>query len=175
MSNPVVLVPHDPAWKHLASEEAARISALLAGQLIAIHHVGSTAIPGIKAKPILDFLGVVHSLEAFDEHPGLLEKIGYQARGEMGIPGRRYFKKPAQGMDTHHVHIFQAGDANIDRHLLFRDYLQTHPKVARDYEHLKEELAVKFANDSPSYADAKTEFIRDIERRAALWRGSIFA
>jgi GrpB-like predicted nucleotidyltransferase (UPF0157 family) len=114
MPNPVVLVPHDLAWKQLASAEAALISALLTDQLIAIHHIGSTSIPGIKAKPILDFLGVVHSIEVFDEHPGLLEVIGYQAKGEMGIPGRRYFKKPAQGTDTHHIHFYQDGDATSD-------------------------------------------------------------
>jgi GrpB-like predicted nucleotidyltransferase (UPF0157 family) len=173
MSDPVILVPYDPIWKQLASEEALRISACLKDQLYAIHHIGSTSIPGIKAKPILDLMGVVKDLTLLDQCSHLLEQIGYKARGENGIPGRRYFSKPSQGARSHHLHFFQIGDPNIDRMLLFRDYLLAHPVMASAYEGLKEILAAEYSNDRRSYSDAKTAFIRDIERRAIQWKQNV--
>jgi len=170
MSHPVVLVPHDPAWKYAASDEASRIRGILGPHQIAIHHIGSTSIPGIKAKPVLDLLGVVSRIEVLDQNPRLLQRLGYDARGEIGIPGRRYFRRPPDGPATHHLHCFAQGDPNIDRHLLFRDYLLSHPETATAYERLKEALAARFPNGSPAYADTKTDFIRDIERTAAEWR-----
>jgi GrpB-like predicted nucleotidyltransferase (UPF0157 family) len=170
MPRPVILAPYDPAWPRLAAQEAARIADVLGEELIAIHHIGSTAIPGIKAKPILDLLGVVRSLRFLDQDPGVLDPLDYRPRGEMGIPGRRYFSKSANGPRTHHAHFFQIGDSNIDRHLNFRDYLVAHPAVAREYERLKESLAAKFPMDSPAYSNAKTEFVQEIERTAAEWR-----
>ena len=170
MSRPVVLVPYDPAWPRLASEEAARIARALGDELIAIHHIGSTAVPGIKAKPILDFLGVVRRLLFFDETPSVLEALDYKARGEMGIPRRRYFSKSANGPRTHHVHFFEIGDPNIDRHLQFRDYLIAHPDVASEYESLKEGLSRRFPTDITAYTDAKSDFIQAAEKAAARWR-----
>jgi GrpB-like predicted nucleotidyltransferase (UPF0157 family) len=170
MSRPIILVPHDPTWPKLASEEASRITLVLGDELIAIHHIGSTAIPGIKAKPILDLLGEVQRIEFFDERPELLGQLDYRARGEMGIPGRRYFSKSANGPRTHHIHFFQSGDPNIDRHLLFRDYLLAHPEAAAEYERLKVVLAARFPEDITGYTDAKTEFIQAAEQAAARWR-----
>ena len=169
---PVVLVPHDPAWKQLAAEEAARVAGVLGSQLVAIHHIGSTAIPGIRAKPILDLLGVVNQIQVLDENAHVLERLDYRPRGELGIPGRRYFSKPQAGTRTHHLHCFEQGDPNIDRHLLFRDYLLAHPNAAADYDRLKAELAARYPNDSLAYTDAKTDFIRAIERSAVEWRQS---
>jgi len=170
MSRSVILVPHDPTWPRLALEEASRISSALGNELIAVHHIGSTAIPGIKAKPILDFLGVVRRLQFLDENPGMLEQIDYRARGEMGVPGRRYFSKSANGPRTHHIHFFQLSDPNIERYLLFRDYLVAHPLAAERYERLKEDLARHFPNDISAYTDAKNEFIRATEQAATRWR-----
>lgn len=164
---PVVLAPHDPAWKQMAAEEAARVAEALGSHLIAIHHIGSTAIPSIRAKPILDLLGVVHRIQALDENVHLLEQLGYRPRGELGIPGRRYFSKPQEGTRTHHLHCYEQGDPNIDRHLFFRDYLLAHPEAAAAYDRLKTELAAKFPDDTLAYTDAKTDFITTIERKAS--------
>ncbi len=164
---PVILVDHDPAWKGLAAAEAARVAEALDVHLIAIHHIGSTAIPGIRAKPILDLLGVVDRIEVLDENAHMLEQLGYRRRGELGIPGRRYFSKPREGTRSHHLHIYEQGDPNIDRHLFFRDYLLAHPEAAAAYDRLKTELAARFPNDTLAYTDAKTDFITAIERKAS--------
>lgn len=173
MSRPVLLLPHDPAWPRLASQEAARITLLLGQQLIAIHHIGSTAIPGIRAKPILDLLGEVRRIEFFDERPDLLHPLDYRARSEMGIPGRRYFSKSASGPRTHHLHLYQSGDPNIHRHLLFRDYLLAHPGAAAEYERLKLALAAQFPDDTTAYTEAKSLFIQAAEQAADRWRVTI--
>lgn len=162
MSRPVILTAHDPQWSHLAAQEAVRISDVVRSILMAIHHIGSTAIPGIKAKPIIDLLGLVTDLEALDLQTSALSEIGYRPWGDFGIPGRRYFTKDASGLRTHHLHCFAEGDPNIERHLLFRDYLCAHPEAAAQYQELKEALAVRFANDSEAYAEAKTPFIEQI-------------
>ena len=137
--------------------------------------MGSTAVPGLAAKPIIDILPVVRHIEHMDSLAGEMEKLGYQAMGEFGIPGRRYFIL-AQG-DTHifHVHSFQQGDPEIDRHLDFVAYLSAHPEAARAYAELKQRLAVKYRDDPESYTLAKTDFIRSIESLAKSWRALQFS
>jgi GrpB-like predicted nucleotidyltransferase (UPF0157 family) len=90
---PIVLVPYDPKWVAVFQNESERIQRALGSQLGALHHIGSTAIPGIAAKPVIDMLAVVDRVEALDESPLLLTALGYEALGEFGIPGRRYFRK----------------------------------------------------------------------------------
>jgi len=175
MSRPVVLVAYDPAWPRLASEEASRIADALGDELIAIHHIGSTAIPGIKAKPILDLLGVVRRLQFFDDAPEVLDPLDYRARGEMGIPGRRYFSKSANGPRTHHIHFFEIGDPKIEGHILFRDYLAAHPKVAVEYERVKVDLAARFPDDVTAYTDGKSDFIQATYTAATEWRATASA
>jgi GrpB-like predicted nucleotidyltransferase (UPF0157 family) len=170
MTRRVVLVDHDPMWHEMAREEAQRVSEALAPEVVAIHHIGSTAIPQIKAKPVLDFLVYVRDLGALDANQGRLAEIGYVARGEFGIPGRRYFVKDTRGVRTHQLHCFLNGDPEGERHILFRDYLRAHPDEASTYERLKMELAERFGHDTNVYADAKTEYVREVERRARIWR-----
>ena len=162
MSRPVILAAHDPQWSDLAAQESARISDVLRSILVAIHHIGSTAVPGIKAKPVIDLLVVVTDLDALDLQASALSEIGYQPRGDFGIPGRRFFTKDTSGLRSHHLHCFAAGDPHIERHLLFRDYLRAHPESATQYQEFKEALAVRFSNDSEAYAEAKTPFIEQI-------------
>jgi len=167
----VILVEHVSWWPSLAKQEIERIRAALPGQIVAIHHVGSTAIPGIKAKPILDFVMGVRSLSAFDQETAILDGLGYSARGEHGISGRRYFTKDTNGSRSHHLHVYQYENPEIERHLLFRDFLRQHPEHAREYERLKEKLAMQFPHDSWSYAEAKSDFIRSIDEMAKRWKG----
>jgi GrpB-like predicted nucleotidyltransferase (UPF0157 family) len=170
MPRSVVLVDHDPKWHEMATEEARRVSDALGPEVIAIHHIGSTAIPGIRAKPVLDFLVYVRDLEALDANRGKLEAVGYVARGEFGIPGRRYYVKDTHGKRTHQLHCFLDGDPEGERHRLFRDYLRAHPDEASAYERLKMDMALRFGNDTNVYADAKTDYIRGVERKARAWR-----
>lgn len=127
-----LIVPHDPAWAMAFAEERNAVEAVLNHVLVAVHHIGSTAIPGILAKPIIDLLCVVTSLEELDRASGRMEGLGYEAMGAFGIDGRRYFRKiDASGTRTHHLHAFEAGSHHIVRHLAFRDYLRSHPQKRR--------------------------------------------
>jgi GrpB-like predicted nucleotidyltransferase (UPF0157 family) len=167
----IVLAPPDPEWAAAFARESAAIAAALVGLPITLHHIGSTAIPGIVAKPVIDMLGVVPSVEALDARAPQLVAIGYEAMGEFGIAGRRYFRKDApDGVRTHQLHAFAAGSPEIDRHLDFRDYLRAFPATAAAYAALKRELAARAGGDVRAYGDGKTAFVRDVERRAAGWR-----
>lgn len=162
---PVELVPHDPGWSALAAEEAERISVVLAGTLIVVHHIGSTAIPGIAAKPILDLLPVVSRLTALDTLRPVMESLGYQWWGELGLPGRRYCTKndPASGKRCVQLHAYEAGSPEIVRHLAFRDYLRAHPQVAQAYEEEKRRCQCLHAYDSHAYSDCKNAWIKRVE------------
>ncbi|HEY0022271.1 MAG TPA: GrpB family protein [Longimicrobium sp.] len=169
----VEVVPHDPRWRDSFQAEATHIAAALGAHLIAIHHIGSTAIPGIHAKPVIDLLMEVDDIEAIDQRSSAMEAIGYEVMGEFGMPGRRYFRKDDQhGTRTHQVHAFQAGSAEVVRHLAFRDYMIAHPADAQRYSDLKRKLAEEYPWDMDGYVDGKDGFIKEIDRRAAEWRAS---
>ena len=160
------IVPHDPAWAEAFAAEAQAIGAALAGPLIAVHHIGSTAIPGICAKPIIDMLAEVRDLDSLDQAAPALVALGYQAMGEFGIAGRRYFRRDdAAGIRTHHLHAYAMGSPHIARHLAFRDYLRAHPATAADYAALKQRLA----SDPVSYVERKGPFVLSIQAEALAW------
>lgn len=168
----IVLAPPSTAWAAAFEREASAIGAVLAGMSIEVHHIGSTAIPGIVAKPVIDMLGIVPSLEALDARAGRLAALDYEGLGEFGIPGRRYFRKNGpDGARTHQLHAFAVGSPEIQRHLDFRDYLRAFPAHAAAYAALKRELVARCGCDIGAYTTGKTEFIREIERLAARWRG----
>lgn len=167
----IVLAPHNATWASAYESEAWAISNALSELSIELHHIGSTAIPGLVAKPVIDMLGVVSSVEELDAHAHLLIALGYEGLGEYGIPGRRYFRKNApDGARTHHLHAFAAGAPEIHRHLDFRDYLRAFPIEAAAYAALKQSLVESCGSDMTAYSEGKTEFIRAVERRAAAWR-----
>jgi GrpB-like predicted nucleotidyltransferase (UPF0157 family) len=170
----IVLAPSSDAWAAEFAREASAIADALAELPIELHHIGSTSIPGIVAKPVIDLLGVVpllDALDALDTHAGRLAALGYEAKGEFGIRGRRYFRKNApDGTRTHQLHAFAAGSPEIRRHLDFRDYLRAFPAVAAEYAALKQRLAERCGGDMQAYGEGKTEFIRAVEQRAAAWR-----
>jgi GrpB-like predicted nucleotidyltransferase (UPF0157 family) len=168
----ITLIPHDPEWAEVFAREAAaiRTSGIQQEILAAIHHIGSTAIPGIRAKPIIDILCAVTDLARLDANRADMERLGYEVMGEFGIPGRRYYRKNApSGMRTHQIHAFQIGDPQIARHLAFRDFLRAHPEFAAEYDALKERLAEQFPTDLSQYTDGKDAFIQEIDRRAGVW------
>ncbi len=169
----VYLLPHDPQWAEEYARESARVLAAIGDIAVTVHHIGSTAIPGISAKPIIDMLAVVTDVGLLDERSQKLAGLGYEVMGEFGIPGRRYFRKDnAEGIRTHHIHAFAEGSTEIDRHLVFRDYLRGHREDAERYDHLKQELARQFPLDIGRYTDGKDDLIREIDARAAQWRAS---
>jgi GrpB-like predicted nucleotidyltransferase (UPF0157 family) len=167
----IVLSPHRDAWVHDFEREASIIRNALSDVTVALHHIGSTAIPDIVAKPVIDLLCAVRTLEALDARAPRLTVLGYEAMGEFGIPGRRYFRKDTRdGTRTHQLHAFAVGSPEIQRHLDFRDYLRAFPAERAAYAALKQGLAARCGSDTRAYSDGKTEFIRAIERRAAMWR-----
>lgn len=170
MNRTIEVVPYNPAWPERFREEAEALLELFASLIVAIHHVGSTAIPGIVAKPIIDVLVVVRDLEQVDRHDKEMASRGYIPKGSFGIPGRRFFIKGTETERTHHVHVFARAHPAIRRHLAFRDYLRAHPVRARAYGRLKEELARTFRHDIEGYMAGKDAFIKTIEREAQAWK-----
>lgn len=165
------VVTYDSSWPLSFVTEAGRIQALMSGVIVQIHHIGSTSIPGIMAKPIIDMLAEVNSLDKLDKCTPDLIALGYEAKGEFGIPGRRYFRRDdEQGIRTHQIHAFRAGSPEIPRHLAFRDYLIAHPDIALKYGEWKKELAARFPDDIYGYMDGKDAFIKEHQTRALRWR-----
>ena len=170
MSFQLSIEPHRESWKSDFEHEAARIKIALSPALNALHHIGSTAIPGIHAKPIIDIMAEAASLGVLDICRGELERLGYEAMGEFGIPGRRYFRKDnAAGVRTHQLHAFAAGSPHLIRHLAFRDFLLEHPDTAREYDELKLRLAESCHGDVEAYIEGKDAFVKDVERKAIDW------
>lgn len=162
----VEVVPHNPEWIAIFQAEATQIKDALGENIVAVHHIGSTAITGIQAKPIIDLLVEVQCLTQVDEQNLPMEQLGYEVMGDFGIPGRRFFRKNNQdGMRTHHIHIFNHNSAQIKRHLAFRDYMIAHPTDAKQYSELKCQLAKHTNIDG--YVDGKDSFIKAIDVKAA--------
>lgn len=169
MAQHITVVPYDPAWPMLARDEAFAIRQALGGNCIKVYHIGSTAVPGLWAKPILDLMPVVAELSQVDDCAPALEALGYEYLGEFGIPGRRYLRKGGDER-THQVHVFSRKDGeNIRRHLAVRDFLRCHPEDVQAYGDLKRRLAQRFPYDIDGYCDGKDDFVKDLERRALLW------
>ncbi len=162
-------MPHSSRWAGEFRAEAERLTAALGDEVVAVHHVGSTAIPGISAKPIIDILLEVREVERLDDLGSEMSGLGYEARGEFGLPGRRFFVKHAGERRTHHIHAYKTGNPELERHLAFRDYMISHPEDAEAYGRLKEELARRFSTDIEGYMDGKDAFIKEMERRALAW------
>ena len=166
----VEVVPHNPKWHEAYQLESQRIINALDDNVVAVHHIGSTAIAGIYAKPIIDILVEVKDLSKLDGHSST-ECLGYEAMGEFGIRERRYFiKYDSDDQRTHHIHIFKAGSPQVERHLAFRDYMRYHSESAKEYSSLKQQLAAKHPQDIDKYMDGKDEFIKLIDCQAAQWR-----
>ena len=170
MTRTLKVVPYDPGWADQFLVEKNSLQQVFGDILVAVHHIGSTSIPGIKAKPIIDILVVVRNIEQVDACNDAMIVLGYQPRGEFGIPGRRFFSKGGEEQRSHHVHVFESGHPEIARHLDFCDYLRAHSEEARRYGQLKAELVRKFRHASDRYTEGKTEMIREIDRKALAWR-----
>ncbi|MBD2210884.1 GrpB family protein [Calothrix sp. FACHB-156] len=169
----VEVVPHDPTWSVKFEEEAKLVALALGENVVAIHHIGSTSIPNIYAKPIIDLLVQVKDLAKLDQQCSVMIALGYQAMGEFGLPGRRFFRKDNEaGTRTHHVHIFEFDVCEVQRHLAFRDYMIAHPDDALKYSDLKRQLANQFPQDIQGYVDGKDGFVKEMERKALEWKRS---
>lgn len=169
----VVVERHNSGWAGKFDQESRLVARALAPTVVAIHHIGSTAILRIYAKPIIDMLVEVTSVNEVDLRNVAMARLDYEAMGEFGIAGRRYFRKNGDaGLREYQVHVFEAGSAEIERHIAFRDFMQAHPELAKRYSDLKRQLADEHRHDIDRYVDGKDVFIKEMERKALAWRGS---
>ena len=165
----VRVVDYDPKWPEMFEAEASVLREIIGDDLIALFHIGSTSVPGLKAKPVIDMLPVVRDVAALDALGGKFAAAGYESMGEFGIPGRRYFRKGGENR-THQAHAFQYDDVySILRHVAFRDYMREHAEARAAYGALKADLAARFPHDIGAYCDGKDEFVKEYERRALIW------
>lgn len=166
MPQHITVLDYNPEWPLKYAKEREHIVRILKENCISIYHIGSTSVPGLAAKPIIDIMAVVRSLERVDSAAEAFSEIGYEFLGEFGIAGRRYLRKGGDER-THQIHIFQADDwKNIGRHLAFRDYMRTHEKEREEYAEIKRNLAQRFPYDIDGYCDGKKDFLREMEERA---------
>ena len=166
MPQHITVLNYDPEWPLKYMRERDKITEILKDNCISIYHIGSTSVPGLAAKPIIDIMVAVRSLERVDMAAEKFADIGYEYLGEFGISGRRYLRKGGDER-THQIHIFQADDwNNIGRHLAFRDYMRTHEKERDEYAKIKKDLAQKFPYDIDGYCKGKENFVREMEERA---------
>lgn len=148
---------------------AAEWRTVLGSEVLKIHHIGSTSVPGLAAKPIIDVLPVVKDIGRIDQICPTLEQNGYHSWGEYGIPGRRYFTKDAGSIRKVNVHVFENGNPEIERYLAFCGYLRQHSNVAKEYEALKRGVYRDHPDDIFAYNDGKNEWIRNIQPIANQW------
>lgn len=165
----VEVFPHQPEWSKMFREESKKIKYLFEEEILNIFHIGSTAIPNIKAKPVIDLMVEVINMENVDNFNNGMKQLGYEPLGENGISGRRFFRKGGDNR-THHLHIFEKGNEEIIRHLTFRDYMIAHPEEAMEYSNLKQNLAEKFPTNIEKYIEGKSDFIKEIDNKAEKWR-----
>ena len=164
----ICVMPYDPTWPDRAKRHAEHISEVLGPVLVRWMHIGSTSIPGIHAKPIIDLMPLVTSVEAVDDLRPAIEAAGYDWYGEFGLPGRRYINRDdtTTGQRLTNIHIYAADNPEVERHLAFRDYLRGHPAVAREYEAVKIACAEQNPTDIYGYMDCKDSICKRIEREA---------
>ena len=161
MSSPVIIVDYDPDWPVQFERIKTTVLAGLGAVAVAVEHVGSTSVPGLAAKPILDIDVVVADESEVAAGIRLLRTLGYEHEGDLGITGREAFSVP-DGAVPHHLYLVTAGGRELKRHLAFRDRLRADPEEAREYEALKRRLAAQFGAGRTGYSDAKTDFVEQL-------------
>ena len=159
------IVEYDQRWPVLYEEEKALVVAATGIMADRVEHIGSTAVPGLGAKPIIDMMVGVPSVEGAKRQRETLEGVGYEWRGET-VPGTLYLRKAEPRRFNLHLTQWD-GDFWLTK-ILFRDFLRTHPETARQYEDLKRELMAQLASDPPAYNDAKAAFIESVVQQARI-------
>lgn len=165
MSHPVIIEDYDPHWPEQFELLRSRIGTALGPLASAIEHVGSTSVPGLAAKPVIDIDVLLHSADDFPEAIRRLGRLGYQHQGDLGVPGREAFRRPPDDI-AHHLYVLGPESREYNRHIAFRNHLLANPHDARSCERLKRALAQEYRNSREAYSQAKTQFVEAILRRA---------
>lgn len=164
----VEVVSYENHWAEKFQKEAKRLKEAMP-EHVKVHHIGSTSVPGLAAKPIIDMIMEVTNIDKVDRWNDCFVELGYTPKGENGISGRRFFVHGTEEKRSYHLHIYETGDQEIMRHLSFRDYMMEHCEEAEAYATLKQELAKQFTYDIDQYIEGKDAFVRDREQRAIEW------
>lgn len=167
----IIVVPYNDKWPEKFEAESLLVKTLLGGVAKSIHHIGSTSVPGLSAKPVIDIPLEVSDINELDRYNSAMTRAGYIARGENGISGRRYFIKGGE-QRSHQVHAFAVGDMQVFRHLAFRDYLRKNRDIAGKYAEIKHSAAVLSKNDVHRYSALKASFIEHHLRLALTMNNS---
>lgn len=170
--NMVHIVAYDPGWPRQFRVLGHRLRAALGEVALRIDHIGSTSIPGLGAKPVIDIQISTATLEPLGPFSEPLERLGYVYRADNTERTKRYFREPP-GEPRTHIHVRRAGGYSEQFPLLFRDYLRKHPDEAHEYEQFKRRVAAQFPTDRSAYTDAKIPFFWDVIRRADTWAQQI--
>ena len=160
-SDLVVIRDYDPSWPHAFANLAAKIRTAMGSLILSVEHIGSTAVPGLAAKPIIDLDVVLASVADLAEAIDRLSAIGYSHEGDLGVPGRHAFHSPP-GEALHHLYVLAAGADELRRHLAFRDALRESELLRCHYSALKRCLAETFKGDRSSYTRGKSVFIASV-------------
>jgi GrpB-like predicted nucleotidyltransferase (UPF0157 family) len=166
------IVDHDPQWRLLAQEELRRVADALGDSAVRLEHVGSTSVPGLGAKPIIDMQVSVTDIERLDDYVDPLEALGYLFAPDPAFPDYHYFAKPHTRPRSHHLHVCQAGSHQELRHVAVRDFLRAHPEEAASYEELKRTLVREHPDDRLAYVAGKDGYMIELEARAVRWASS---
>lgn len=163
-----LIVAPDPSWPAQAQAESNRWRDCGMAGLVQIHHIGSTAVPGLPAKPILDLLPVFESTAAMDAARSFVEGLGFEWLGEFGLPGRRYCRRddPESGKRLVQAHCYVQGSPEITRHLAFRDALRGNAPLRAGYAAVKGKCAALHPGDVQGYGDCKSEWVQKVEAQA---------
>jgi GrpB-like predicted nucleotidyltransferase (UPF0157 family) len=172
-AEPVAVVAYDSAWPRLFAEESERIRAALGNAVAAVEHIGSTAVPGLAAKPVIDVLAGLRTLDLTRDQVDAMESLDYEYLGEYGIPGRLFFRKGRPR--SHHVHAVLHRSDLWERHLAFRDYLRAEPDESQRYGNFKRNLAAEVRGDRERYWEGKSAFVYEVQERARAWRSARIA
>lgn len=168
----LTVVDYDDMWPTLFENERSLLQVTLGHVISQIHHIGSTSVPGLSAKPVIDILIEVTNLDELDSMNQAMERAGYTVRGENGISNRRYFTK-GENQRSHHIHAFTTGDAQIVKHLAFRDYLIRNNDIATQYALMKKNAVLLCDNDTHRYSIYKADFIQKHLRMALIDAGHL--
>jgi GrpB-like predicted nucleotidyltransferase (UPF0157 family) len=163
------IVEPDPQWPERARAELDRVAGALGPVAVRLEHVGSTSVPGLGAKPIIDLQVSVVAIERQDDYVGPLERLGYMFAPDPAFPDYHYFAKPHARPRSHHLHVCEAGSHQELRHLAVRDFLCAHPEEAASYERLKRELVREHPQDRLAYVAGKDGYMVELEARAVRW------
>jgi GrpB-like predicted nucleotidyltransferase (UPF0157 family) len=165
----VWIVDYDPVWPELAAAEIGRVGEMLGEVAVRVEHVGSTAVPGLAAKPIVDLQVAVAALEPRSLYVGPLEGLGYLFAPDPESPDFHFFGKPTQRPRTFHLHVCLAGSADELRHLALRDFLCAHPDEVARYAALKREVVARHPEDRLAYIEGKADYVAALDARATAW------